>query len=230
MPTVADLMERFLARSAPHARTAFSAEGVEPYDLGATLPTDPVLAWHGAGGSGALPPDWSEWVQRSPSVLALPWSAGHFPQQVRAWTQLTGANWLTRTPLVELPSELARWVQTQLATPGTPVSALAAGLWRQAGHAAAVAEWWHTHRTHFAADYAHELAAAQLAVDGDWRRAAQAWGRLPDSGPVCFNRGVAAVVLGDLPAAHAQLTNALAYAAAGQPWHHLAQVYRLSAS
>jgi hypothetical protein len=48
---------------------------------------------------------------------------------------------------------------------------------------------------------------------------------LPDSLPVLFNRGLAALVLGDIETGRLHLSRAVAGLPESSPWHHLGQLY-----
>lgn len=242
-PPLTELLSRFLDRRAAAARDGLAPRPpdlVEPFDAVPARPVDPSLAWD--EGLEALrllapdanlselrpPPAWPELVAGRESVAAVAFCAGNYPQLLREVTPLL------QTPR---PSQLARaaGAQCDADTLGDWAAAqsgaglvLALGVLRLAGdldaarrfasrHAAAVPQDWR-------GAWQNELAA--LAWDaGDADAAANAWRSLPESAPVLFNRGLAALFSDRF----ADARPLLARAADGLPetgsWHHLARLY-----
>ena len=72
--------------------------------------------------------------------------------------------------------------------------------------------------------WANETAAL-LWHRGRKEEAARAWQALPESVPVLFNRGMAALFLGRATEARPLLERAVAGLPEGDAWHHLGRLY-----
>ena len=76
----------------------------------------------------------------------------------------------------------------------------------------------------WAAAWANETAAI-LWHCGSKAEAAKRWQELPESIPVLFNRGMAALFTGRTDDARANLRRAVAKLPESSGWHHLARLY-----
>jgi tetratricopeptide (TPR) repeat protein len=241
-----ELLAEYLRRQASAHAAGLALTGaageVEPYDAGPAQPVEPRLAWDeavaavrsfeapAAARKWKAPPEWPALVASQEPVAALAFCAGNFPQLVRNLQPLLQAKDLTALRgnpgrPAEAPG-LVEWAEAA-ARKGEPADALlAAGalrLARQFDRAAEVlrrrpaGDGWR-------AAWANEEAA--LA----WHRgradeAAASWRGQPDSAPVLFNRGMAALFLGRPDEARAALRGAAALLPEAGAWHHLAQLY-----
>jgi hypothetical protein len=162
--------------------------------------------------------------QQEPAV-ALAFALGNFPQLVRNLHALLSADppALRAGPgqAVAAPA-LAAWAARQ---EDTPQRLLAAGVLRLARHfeqaeellGATAADGWQ-------AAHANEVAALAWHR-GQADQALELWRRQPDSVPVLFNRGMAALFAGRPTEARAALTRATAGLPETSAWHHLACLY-----
>jgi hypothetical protein len=246
-PPLQDLFARYLQRQATaHDEglgLADRGDEVVPFDAVPVQPVEPRLAWNEATAvlaalnlpaearPGRVPPDWPTLVAAHEPEVGLPFCLGNFPQMVRhlpALLQTSDAN-------------------TQRASNGrsVPVSGVA-----EAGQAAVRAKDYST--ALFAAavlrlarqyDAAGRLLSELKNVPATWRpvwaneEAALAWHRgesavalaswksQPDSVPVLFNRGMAALFSGDAVSARSDLSKAAAQLPENAAWHHLARLY-----
>ena len=239
-PALAELFAEYLK-----GQTAAQAVGlgfaepdgeVEPYESVPVQPVDPALAWtdalavaghfQTAKTNWTTPPDWPVLVAAQEPAVALTFSLGNFPQMVRNLHPLLAGGDLTTLrdgPVRGAPAPaLVESARTQVGYPQTLLGAGVLRLARQFDEAADLlkgkppAEWRATH--------ANEEAA--LA----WRRgradeAAALWLKQPESVPALFNRGMAALFLGDAVTAHEALTKAAAALPETGAWHHLARLY-----
>ena len=242
---VADLFRRYLSErtlaQAAGLGFAASAGEVEPFDAGPVQPVDPQLAWRGAQAAAThfftrpkvwpLPNDWSSLVGAHEPAVALAFCLGNYPQMVREIQPLLRQRDRaklrpTARPPLPLPGLVAWATQPSNEPERNLISAAALRLAHHYDEAAKVlarveAEPWQALRD-------NELASL------DWHqgRAEQAdeiWQRLPESVPVLFNRGMAALFLGRASEAEPLLTRAVDRIHDGDPWHHLGLLYRILA-
>ena len=241
-PDLADLFRRYL-----HGQTAAQAEGlghpepsgeVEPYDAVPVQPVDARLAWHEAlaaathlapSGKHAwtVPPDWPALVAAQEPAVSLAFCVGNFPQLVRDLHPLLhGVNVEALRPTSARPPEeattLLEWAMQPRDEAGTLVAAGLLRLARRHDEAAALlaritAAPWQALRD-------NELAALAWHR-GETAKAAALWQKMPDSVPVLFNRGMAALFLGRAADARALLTRAVEQLPDGDSWHHLGRLY-----
>lgn len=241
-PALQDLLARYLQQKAAACAAGFPEErtgDVTPFEAAPVQPVDARLAWEEAVTvlghfqlkieNPTVPPDWSGLAASQDSPGALAFAVGNFPQLIRNWQPL----WQTADLGLLRPGEgrpavlpaLAGWVEKQNAFPGL---LLGVGLLRLARqftlaerlireHGSAVPKAWRV-------AWANEEAAL-CWHRGKFDEARKLWRDLPDSIPVLFNRGMAALFC-QKPA---EARPALEQAAAGIPeasaWHHLARLY-----
>ncbi len=246
-PPLADLLARFLARQA-EARMAGIPEApineVEPYDAAAFPMVEPRGAWNEAVHALQLldsekaavrvtpPADWAGLVTASVTLAALPFAGGNFPQLVRdlpALLRATKRSDLQPKAQPVLPaSGLDGWATQAIRKRQFPDALLAIGMLRLARQTDKAAELLHELRPHvptrWQAAFANEEAALAWQA-GDAEKALATWNALPESAPVLFNRGMAALFC-DRPAeARDALNRAITMLSEDDPWHQLARLY-----
>jgi tetratricopeptide (TPR) repeat protein len=243
--SVAELFEQCLHRQIDaHTQGLGYAEtsgDAVPHEAVPVQPVDPMLAWKDAVAVAKLlqPSDQTKWkvsaewpalVAQQESAVALAFCLGNYPQLVRNLQPL-----LTREPAalrvvsahaVSLPG-LSAWASQ--AHDG-PHRLLAAGILRLAGQldqaeellAEPPADGWQ-------AVHANEVAALAWHR-GEAEKALELWQQAPDSAPVLFNRGMAALFLGRASEAVGSLRRAVELLPESSAWHHLGQLYLALAS
>jgi tetratricopeptide (TPR) repeat protein len=232
-PPLAELFAEYL-----RGQTAAQAEGlgfadfgeVEPFESVPVQPVDPKQAWADALAvadvAGAPPSEWPAMVAGQEPAVALAFCLGNYPQLVRNLHPL-----LARGDLAALRAgpahapEAPALVEWARGRGGYPETLLAAGVLRLARQFDAAeellrrpppAEW--------RAAHANEVAALAWHR-GRAEEAATLWRKQADSTPVLFNRGMAALFLGDADAAREALNRAAAALPETSAWHHLARLY-----
>jgi tetratricopeptide (TPR) repeat protein len=211
---------------------------VEPYESVPVQPVDPRQAWTdalaaadhfpGAKATWTAPADWPTLVAGREPAVALAFCLGNFPQMVRNLHPLLAGGDLTAlragpTRVAAAPA-LIEWART---CDDEAQALLAAGVLRVAGQFDAAADV--LRRCQPSAEWraVHANEAAALAWHrGRAEEAAALWRNQPESVPVLFNRGMAALFLGDAAAAaHEALTRATAALPETGAWHHLGRLY-----
>lgn len=232
--SVSDLFARYLEQQIDaHARGvghAESGEDATPFDAVPVQPVDPRLAWADAVAAASLasdvPPEWPSLVQVQEPAVAVAFCLGNYPQLVRdLHPLLTGEAVALRQPSprpIVLPA-LVAWAEK---ASDEPRRYLAAGVARLARHfdlaekllAISPTPSWQA---------LHGNEAAALAWHrGEGAKALGMWRSLPDSPPVLFNRGMAALFLGETDLAVFSLDAANRQLPETSAWHHLASLYR----
>ncbi len=243
-PALSDLFAEYL-----RGQTAAQAEGlgfaeprgdVEPYESVPVQPVDPKQAWTDAlaaperfsvKAAWTTPPEWPTLVAVQEPAVALAFCLGNYPQMVRNLHPLLAGGDLgalragpMRAP--EAPA-LVEWARASRGCPETLLAAGALRLARQFDAAAellrrpAPAEWKAVHANEEAAQAWHRGRAEEAAA---------LWRKQAESVPVLFNRGMAALFLGDRTAAREALSRAAAELPETGAWHHLARLYLAMAS
>jgi tetratricopeptide (TPR) repeat protein len=239
--SLSDLFTQYLrqqaAAQAEGLGYAEPSEEVLPYDATPVQPIDPRLAWedalaalgHLAAGpvpALAVPPEWPNLVAAQEPAVAVPFCLGNYPQMVRhLHALLTGEPVALRVspPRPATAPALAAWGRR---THAAPQSLLAAAVLRLAGQfdeaaavlaAADVPAAWQALRDNEAAALAWHRGQAEEAL--------RLWQAQPDSVPVLFNRGLAALFLGRTEEATTALTAAVSRVPETSAWHHLGQLY-----
>jgi hypothetical protein len=233
-PPIAELMARFLGRQSAAVATGMAAVvsgDVEPHEAVPVQAVEPKLAWVEATAvlgyvdSKSMvnaPADWPSLVAAQPSHTGLAFAAGNFPQMVR-----------DLAPLYRAADDLA-----DVAIPDGPPAAFDAG--PAGGFPQALltlgglrlARQWDAAETlaktpapgKWAAAWANE-AAALLWHRGQKAEALRLWQSLPESVPVLFNRGMAALFSGRPAEARADLRRAVEQIPESSGWHHLGRLY-----
>jgi hypothetical protein len=246
-PPLHDLFARYLARQASAHEEGLGladlGDEVTPYDAVPVQPVEPRLAWTeavavlsalglpAATRPGRVPPDWPTLVAGHEPEIALPFCLGNFPQMVRHLPALLhnpdlGAPRVAAGRTVPVPG-LEEWAQGAARSGDCGQALVAAASLRLARQFDAAGRLLGGLRD-VPAEWQPVLANEQAALAwqrGDHDAARAAWRAQPESVPVLFNRGQAALFLGDA----AEARTCLSRAAAGLPedgaWHHLARLY-----
>jgi tetratricopeptide (TPR) repeat protein len=237
-PKLAELTARYLAgQGQAHAAGlgAPAAGEVEPYDAASPAPVDLKAAW--ADSTDALrqlapkaavakaPEEWSS-AAAVQSEAAVAFAAGNFPQMIR------DLQWLTRTPLTDLApnGRPARAVEVKAAAVAGDFarSLLAVAALRLAGQFDRAADLLDELRSAVPEEWRSAFANEEASLAwhaGRCEEAADRWDEMPESAPVLFNRGMAALFLGRPADAREPLKKAAALMPEGSGWHHLAKLY-----
>jgi tetratricopeptide (TPR) repeat protein len=245
-PSLNEMFGKFLSRQAAAQAAGITAADdgdVVPFEAVPVQPVDAKLAWDearsvlgffGAKKVSALkaPGDWSNLVASHEPTAAVALAAGNFPQLVRDLHQLLQApdrTALRATASRPLPAPgLIEWADSVLADKKYPQALLAIAALRLARQfdaaearlkalAGEVPEEWRP---------AFENERAALAWHrGQAEEAARLWAAQPESVPVLFNRGMAALFLGKTAEARASLSKAVTQLPEDNAWHHLGRLY-----
>jgi hypothetical protein len=238
-PQLADLMARFLGRQSMAVASGMAAVlpgDVEPHEAVPVQAVDPKQAWDEATAvlahfgekvkSGKAPADWPALVSAQPSHTGLAFATGNFPQMVRDLVPLyRAAEALGELSNVDGP---AVPVDSDTAATDFPNALLKLGTLRLARQwdaadvlIAAVAD---RVPAKWANAWANETAAV-LWHRGTKAEAAKRWQAMPESVPVLFNRGMAALFTGRPADARADLRRAIEQLPESSGWHHLGRLY-----
>jgi len=243
-PTIAELTAGFLGRTEDAETIAAAADAlgdVEPHEVSVGYRAEPRLAWHeslevlGAFGLKAdpipAPAEWGTLVARQDGLAALPFALGNYPQRVRNLGILIEAGNLgdllpKSANNAPVATGLLKWGTRHLQAGNLPHALIAVANYRAAGDFDRANEAYQ--KLSVAAEWQVVQAneeAALLWHRGEFDRAADAWAKLPDSVPVLFNRGMAALFLGRHEEAKASLSAAVSNLSEDSAWHHLASLY-----
>jgi hypothetical protein len=225
-PSLADLTTRFVIRPTDVDRDAV----VEPHETPSSFTIEPLTAWNEACAvltgfdstekPGKLPADWSAYVRQSADADFLPMALGHFPQQVRDVTALLARR------AVAVPAEPRSWTSGTTEFLDRLRAAAAARVARRFDDA----ERWLDATTGETDPARRSLIANERAAlawqRGDRATASRIWNEMPASAPVCFNRGLAALVAGNNAVAVENFAQAATLLPDTSGWRHLADLYR----
>lgn len=244
LPNMNDMLKEYLQRrSTAHASGAASHEAgdVELYDAVPAQVLDPKQAWDeatavlahfGEKSSTKLPADWPQLVASLDAAIALPMAAGHFPQSVRDLHRLSRS-----VPPAELPAEsgspieidgIENWLRGIEKNSSGMEALLAVGVLRSVRQVARAEKLLAKIEKSLPANLKSASSnekAALMWCRGSRADALKLWNSLSDSAPVLFNRGVAALFLGDKATAKTALTAAVAQIDEASGWHHLGRLY-----
>lgn len=245
-PKLSDLLSRYLnQRSSAHSAglASFDSREVTPYEAGPVQPIDPKPAWDEAltvlqhypssrSESLSAPPHWPQLVAGHEPVVALAWCVGNFPQLVRNFHQiLHHANLSELRPMCGRPVStpaLLDWAQHSTSRQEFPGALLALGalrLSKQFDQAdALVAKLESNVPASWRAAWDNELAALAWHR-GESEEAMRRWAAAKPSLPVLFNRGMAYLFFGQLPAARDMFKTVIERIPESSGWHHLASLY-----
>ena len=245
-PTLAALTAGFLSRTEDAETLIAAADAlgdVQPHEVSVGYRAEPRLAWQesmevlSAFGRTAspipAPTDWGGLVARQDGVAALPFALANYPQRVRdLGTLLQTGNLCDLLPEAgentPVSTGLLKWGTRHVQAGDLPHALIAAANYRAAHDFDRAAETLATLKAKVGAEWLPVLAneeAALLWHRGVYAGAAELWTTLPDSVPVRFNRGVAALFLGRPIEAREHLKAAVAGLAETSAWHHLASLY-----
>jgi tetratricopeptide (TPR) repeat protein len=245
-PSLAELLTRYLQEqaSAHAAGLAFAETGaVVPHEAAPVQPIDPKLAWDealaaarcfrpGRPASLTAPADWPALVAAREAETGLPFCVGNFPQLVRDLLVLLQTADLASLPAAPgRPLSLPALREAAEALPhqAEPLQVLATvGTLRLAREFDRAAELLSRHGLAAPADWQPCWANERAALAwhrGQREEAAALWQIEPDSVPVRFNRGMAALFLGRPVEARSHLSAAVQQLPAASGWHHLGRLY-----
>ena len=243
-----DLFARYLQHQLTARTSGFTSEEstgeVVPHEAGPVQPVDPRLAWDGAIAVLALfqqgnplkvpqkPADWTMLATIHEPAAGLAFAAGNFPQLVRNLQPLLQAQDLSslrpgKAPAMHNPSVIEWATQTAAAKP-YPQPLLALGVLRLARQFDAAAKLLADLKANVPAAWQAALANEEAALAWHAGRADEAvrlWKAQPDSVPVLFNRGMAALFTGRAADACAALSQAVSQLPEDSAWHHLGRLY-----
>jgi tetratricopeptide (TPR) repeat protein len=244
-PSLNEMFGKFLTRQTEAQAAGIAAADageVVPFEAVPVQPVDAKLAWDEARSAFAFfggkvsavkaPGDWANLVASHEPTAAVALAAGNFPQLVRDLHQLLQApdrTALRATASRPLPAPgLLEWADSVLADKKYPQALLAIAALRLARQfdaaemrlktiAGEVPEEWRP---------AFDNERAALAWHrGQAEEAARLWAAQPESVPVLFNRGMAALFLGKTAEARADLNKAVTQLPEDNAWHHLGRLY-----
>jgi len=245
-PSIAELTAGFLNRTEDAEVLAAAADAlgeVEPHEVSVGFRAEPRLAWKEsqevltAFGRKATavpaPSDWGTLVARQEGAAALPFVLGNYPQRVRDLSTLLQTSDLsellkaseTNTPA---SSGLLKWGTKHIEAGDLPQALIAAANYRAAGDFELASETVSQLKGRVGEEWRAILANEEAGIlwhRGQFAAAAEMWAQLPDSVPVRFNRGLAALFLGKPAEAKTHLQAAVANLPESSAWHHLASLY-----
>jgi hypothetical protein len=247
-PQLTDLMARYLQGQVIAHQDGMVVPDqlgeVVPFDAAPTQPIDPRLAWDEAllaircfsAGvevrSLSAPPDWPALTAMRESEIALAFSSGNFPQMVRNLQPLLqpgGPMGIDRpSENLAIPATLRGWVETVTRGGEYPSLILAAGVLRLTRQFDAATDLLDRHNARVPAEWQSAWANEKAALAwhrGQLDQAAALWASQPESVPVVFNRGMAALFLGKPVDACFALTQAARQLPENSGWHHLSRLY-----
>jgi len=246
-PTLADLMVRFVNRPVDAASIEAEAGAlgeVEPHEVAVGFRADPRLAWNeGIGALTALknneslksvvaPSEWAAVVVRHDSAATQPFALGGYPQRVRDLTTLLQVKDLTQLrPRGEnrpATPALRSWASKQ-SEKGKPAQALlAAGVLRSANDLDQAERTLNAIANEIPETLQAALNNERAALRWQQGKADEAvaiWEKMPESPVVLFNRGMAALFMGQAVRARDLLKKAVAQIPENDGWHHLGSLY-----
>src|SRR5262249_31294649 len=245
-PKLAELMTRFLNQRAEDRKAGWPempVDEVELHEAAFAPQVEPRTAWEEAMGAlrllgpdtttfgNALPPGWAAFIQHPVSMPAVVFAAGKYPPLVRDLPELIRAKPRIGRLISRAEYDVAgmeSWA-TQATGKNNPVSAmLGAGILRLGGHFGAARKILDILRGQLPKAWQPALANEEIALDwhsGHYEEAYAKWRQLPDSAPVCFNRGMGALFLDRADDAKIHLKQAIGLLPEDNAWHHLARLY-----
>jgi tetratricopeptide (TPR) repeat protein len=178
------------------------------------------------------PPDWPNLVASQEPAVALAFAMGNFPQLVRhVQPLLHAANLGDLRPSAGRPiaaPELMKWATHTAKKNQFPETLLALGALRLARQFDKADELIAKLRAGVPAEWQAAFANEEAALAWHRGRADEAlkmWQSQPDSIPVHFNRGMAALFLGKPADALTALQKAIEQLPEDSAWHHLGKLY-----
>jgi tetratricopeptide (TPR) repeat protein len=246
LPDLPTLFRQYLEKQTAARATglAEAAPGeVVPLDAVPLQPVDPKAAWSAALEAAAFYGDelismptvtnsWPQLVAQCEPELALPFCLGNYPQLVRTLAPFVGPTEFTR--LRPMESHARRNTNVDLDPPpsnGTshPVQLLLhAALLRLMKDFDRASDVLRKHADKVPAEYRAAWANEEAALAWQRGRAEEAlatWQSQPDSPPVLFNRGLAALFSDRTNDAPSLLKKAISQISDDSPWYHLGSFY-----
>ncbi len=245
-PTLAALTAGFLSRTEDAETLTAAADAlgdVQPHEVSVGYRAEPRLAWQeslevlAAFGVKAAPipapGDWGGLVARQDGVAALPFALANYPQRVRdigtlLQTPNLGDLLPGDTESAPVSTGLLKWGTKHVDAGNLPHALIAAANYRAARDFDRATDTVTALKSTVAAEWQPVLANEEGALlwhRGEYARAADLWAALPDSIPVRFNRGMAALFLGRPSEARDHLKTAIDGLYEPSAWHHLARLY-----
>jgi hypothetical protein len=245
-PTIAELTASFLSRTQDAETLAAAADAlgeVEPHEVAVGYRAEPRLAWQeslqvlAAFGRTAdpipAPSEWGGLVARQNGIAALPFALANYPQRVRDLGNLLQAENLgdllpEAVPNSPVSTGLLKWGTKHIQAGNLPHALIAAANYRAAQDFDRAAETLNNLKSNVSSEWQPIVAneeAALLWHRGDYQAAADMWAAMPDSVPVRFNSGMAALFLGNPADAKIHLKAAVDGLTEDSAWHHLASLY-----
>jgi hypothetical protein len=237
------LHKQMVAQQAGLASAEPTAD-VVPFDATPVQPVDPRLAWqesvaavsylNGKAEVSSLqaPPDWPGLVIAHEPVVALAFCVGNFPQLVRTFQPLLHvANLSKLRPVAGRPvaaPALVSWTAQVAQKKQFPQALLALGSLRMARQFDQAAELLKSLRSAVPTEWRSAWANEEAALTwhcGQAQEAVAMWQAQPESVPVLFNRGMAALFLDHPAEARSHLTQVIAQISEESAWHHLGRLY-----
>lgn len=229
-PSLSDLTARYLASHGERldANAVAETPAVTFYDAVPPHAIDAKLAWaeatavltaFGQTAPAKAVPGWANVVAAHDAITAVPMAVGNYPQMVRDLGALLDSRMTTPAGSPIDDTAFGQWA----AKADDSAKLLVAGLLRSARHydaASAILAANDRSQPVWANEY-----AALLWDTGRHGDAAAIWATLPDCPPVRFNRGVAALFVGDMAGAVGHFRAAVGGLPESSGWHHLARLY-----
>jgi tetratricopeptide (TPR) repeat protein len=247
-PVLSDLLAGYLrqeiSRQAAGLASAANTGEVVPFEAATSQPVDAKAAWsaatavahyyHPAGKTQIwkVPAEWPALVSAQEPVAALAFSFGNYPQQVRDFHALLHAADLTTLR----PAGTGPAVHVQFGKgaalggnqQGYPQALLNAGVVRLARQFEEAAELLKRLQANIPAGWQAAWANEEAALAwhrGQAQEAKTLWLKQPLSVPILFNRGIAALFMGNPAEARPLLSKAVEQLSAEDGWHHLGRLY-----
>ncbi len=247
-PALAELFARYLQSqvSAAEAGLGFAEAGdeVRPFEAVPAQLIDPRLAWtealavvpyvnpQAASSAWPTPPDWPVLVQAQEPAVAVPFCLGNFPQLVRDLHSLLqpidGASLRPSTQRPAPAQALLDWA-AEISRPGqSPQLLMAVGMLRLAKQFDRAAEMLRQQQSQAPVEWRLAWANEEAALawhTGRTEEARALWVAQAPAVPILFNRGMAALFLGQPGEARNSLREAAQQLPEQSGWHHLARLY-----
>jgi hypothetical protein len=245
---LAELFRHYLERQVSAHSSGWagveSAGEVEPYEVAASQPVDPRLAWDEALvavqyfspekklAELVQPRDWATLVANHEAVVALPLCTGNYPQLMRNFQGLLQAPNLTALlPTGGRPTNstaLLDWAAATMEKRVFPQSLAALGALRLAKQFDPARKLIAEHGKHVPSAWSAAWSNEEASLawhQGRADAAATLWKSLPESVPASFNCGLASLFTGQAKAARPAFSRVVEVLPDSSAWHHLARLY-----
>jgi hypothetical protein len=246
LPSLPALFRQYLEKQTAARATGLAEAGsaeVVPFDAVPLQPIDPKAAWGAAleaarfYGSRAtsmptVPPTWPQLVAQCEPELALPFCLGNYPQLVRTLAPFIGPTELVR--LRPTGARARRNASVDVGPlpanpPNHPVQPLLnAALFRLMKDFDRASDGLREYADKVPAEYRAAWANEEAALawqSGRAEEAATSWESQPDSAPILFNRGLAALFSDRTTDARSLLKKSISQISDDSPWYHLGSFY-----